>query len=204
MRAIIAVQQATARERLRDLLEEAGVNVVGEASAEDEAEEHIRTLRPDLVVIDGEQPDLERLAAIQKASSGSAPVVLLVTPVAPPVNGNAHSPKPVRHLMVKDEGHIHFLEVEEIQWVEAEGNYVRVYAPDGDHLLRRKIGDLEAQLDPSRFVRIHRSAIVNVGVVDRLVPWFSGGYLVRLRTGKELKLSRGYAAKLFDSVGVQF
>jgi hypothetical protein len=73
-----------------------------------------------------------------------------------------------------------------------------VYA---EHLVRRRIGDLEAQLNPRNFVRIHRSAIVNLSAVSRMVPWFSGGYLVHLDSGKELKLSRSYATRLFDRVG---
>ena len=111
---------------------------------------------------------------------------------------------PARHadrLLVKEDETIRFINVGEIRWVESERNYLRIHTATSEYLVRRRIGDLEAQLDPKRFKRIHRSTIVNLDSVDRLVPWFSGGYLVHLRSGEELKLSRGYANKLFGQVG---
>lgn len=107
-------------------------------------------------------------------------------------------------LLVKEDDSIRFINVADIRWVESEKNYLRIHTDDAEYLVRRRIGELEAQLDPKRFQRIHRSTIVNLDSVDRLVPWFSGGYLVHLRSGEELKLSRGYANKLFDQVGKTF
>ena len=104
-------------------------------------------------------------------------------------------------LMVKENDGIRFISVDEIQFVESERNYLRIHTEDAEYVVRRRIGELETQLDPKHFMRIHRSTIVNLDFVDRLVPWFSGGYLVHLHSGEELKLSRGYANKLFDQVG---
>jgi tRNA A-37 threonylcarbamoyl transferase component Bud32 len=114
------------------------------------------------------------------------------------------TPALARHadrLLVKEDETIRFINVAEIRWVESERNYLRIHTATSEYLVRRRIADLEAQLDPKRFRRIHRSTIVNLDSVDRLVPWFSGGYLVHLRSGEELKLSRGYANKLFGQVG---
>lgn len=99
-------------------------------------------------------------------------------------------------LLLPEDRHLRFIEVSEIIWVEADGNYVRIHTRRGEHLIRRSLRDVSDLLDPRRFVRIHRSTVVNLEEVDHLEPWFSGGYLVRLRTGEELKISRHYAAKL--------
>jgi DNA-binding LytR/AlgR family response regulator len=104
-------------------------------------------------------------------------------------------------LLVKEDESIRFISVDDIRFVESERNYLRIHTDSSQYLVRRRIGVLESQLDPKRFRRIHRSTIVNLDSVDRLVPWFSGGYLVHLHSGEELKLSRGYANKLFDQVG---
>jgi serine/threonine protein kinase len=115
--------------------------------------------------------------------------------------GSAAAARHAGRLLVKEDESIRFISVDEIRWVESERNYLRIHTATSEYLVRRRIGDLEAQLDPERFKRIHRSTIVNLDSVDRLVPWFSGGYLVHLRSGEELKLSRGYANKLFGQVG---
>jgi two-component system LytT family response regulator len=108
-------------------------------------------------------------------------------------------------LLIRSDDAIHFIQVRDIEWIEADGNYVRVHTGGGHtHVLRRKIGELEKQLDDQRFLRVHRSTIVNLDAVQRLVPWYSGGYVVRLKSGHETKLSRGYAARLFERVGSDF
>lgn len=104
-------------------------------------------------------------------------------------------------LLLRKKDHLGFLRLRDIDWLQADGNYTRIHAGKTQHLVRRGIGDLEAQLDRDRFVRISRSMIVNLERIDRLVPWFSGGYLVRLSSGAELKLTRRYAYKLFAVVG---
>ncbi|MCG6954788.1 MAG: LytTR family transcriptional regulator DNA-binding domain-containing protein [Gemmatimonadetes bacterium] len=117
---------------------------------------------------------------------------------AAPANG---STRYAERLLVKEEENIRFIDVDDIRFVESHRNHVRIHTDTCEYMVRRRIGVLESQLDPNRFKRIHRSTIVNLDSVDRLVPWFSGGYLVHLHSGEELKLSRGYAHKLFDQVG---
>ena len=118
-------------------------------------------------------------------------------PDGPPASGPEHgSTVYYDRLLLPEDKHLRFIEVRDIVWVEADGNYVRIHARDEEHLIRRKLGEVAELLDPRRFVRIHRSTVVNLEEIDHLVPWFSGGYLVRLRTGQELKISRHYAAKL--------
>ena len=104
-------------------------------------------------------------------------------------------------LVVKDAGRVFFLETAEIEWVEAEGNYINVHTQKKSHLLRETISGLEAQLDPRKFVRIHRSAIVNIGSVRELQPWTHGEYHVILRNGTSLTLSRNYRENLRNVLG---
>jgi len=91
--------------------------------------------------------------------------------------------------------------VDDVDWVEAEGNYVRLHVGKTSHLLRETIAALEASLDARRFRRIHRSAIVNVDRIAELLPWFRKDYKVRLRDGTELTLSRNYVDRLAEFLG---
>jgi two-component system LytT family response regulator len=90
---------------------------------------------------------------------------------------------------------------DEIDWIGAEGNYVRLHAGRVTHLVRETIGSLETTLDPRRFRRIHRSAIVNVDRIRELHPWFGKDYKVVLRDGHELTLSRTYTDRLPEFLG---
>jgi two-component system LytT family response regulator len=104
----------------------------------------------------------------------------------------------LERLMIKSGGRAFFIKTEEIDWIEAEGKYVRLHAGRESYLLREAIGGLETQLDPKRFLRIHRSSIVNIDRVRELQPWFHQDYRVVLRDGTELILSRGCRKKLAE------
>lgn len=95
-------------------------------------------------------------------------------------------------LLVRGAGRLYFVAVEEIDWIEAADNYVRLHVGNAVHVLRETIGNLEARLDPARFARIHRSAIVALARVRQLEPTFNGEYVVTLTTGRQLTLSRTY------------
>ncbi|MFG1691773.1 LytR/AlgR family response regulator transcription factor [Gemmatimonadota bacterium] len=104
-------------------------------------------------------------------------------------------------LLLKDGPNARFIRIGEIQWIEADGNYVCIHTAKDKHLIRRTISELEKTLDPNQFCRIHRSTIVNLEYVDRLSPAFSGAYYVHMKTRNELVLSRGYRSKLFGRIG---
>jgi two-component system LytT family response regulator len=99
-------------------------------------------------------------------------------------------------LVVKSGGRLFFLRADEIDWVEAAGNYVRLHVGTTSHLLRETMNAIESRLDPEKFFRIHRSRIVNMERIQELQPWLNGEYAVLLRTGTRLTLSRGYREKL--------
>lgn len=107
----------------------------------------------------------------------------------------------VERMVIKSGGRAFFLKTDEIDWVEAEGKYVRLHVGKESYLVREAISGLEAQLDPKKFLRIHRSTIVNIDRVRELQPWFHNEYRVILRDGTELMLSRSCRKKLGDLLG---
>jgi two-component system LytT family response regulator len=104
-------------------------------------------------------------------------------------------------LVVKSGGRLFFLRADEIDWIEAAGNYVRLHVGADTHMLRETMNSIESRLDPELFVRIHRSHIVNIERIKELQPWFNGEYVVILRSGHRLTLSRGHREKLQDRLG---
>ena len=107
----------------------------------------------------------------------------------------------MERFIIKSGGRAFFLKIEEIDWIEAEGKYVRLHVGKESYLLREAISSLEAQLDPKRFPRIHRSTIVNIDRIRELQPWFHNEYRVILRDGTQLMLSRSCRKKLGELLG---
>ena len=105
-------------------------------------------------------------------------------------------PRHLTRLMVKSGDRFVFVKDDEIDWVEADGNYVRLHVGEAEYLLRETIRGLEARLDPERFLRIHRSTIVNLDRVREIHPLFHGEYRVVLADQTKLTLSRGYRDRL--------
>jgi two-component system LytT family response regulator len=104
-------------------------------------------------------------------------------------------------MVVKSNGKIIFLRNEEIDWMEAAGNYVTIHIGKETHMIRETMSHMESQLDPGTFIRIHRSTIINVGKLKELHPWFNGEAKVILTTNAELIASRSYRERLFAAVG---
>ena len=107
----------------------------------------------------------------------------------------------VERLVIKAGGRAFFLKTDEIDWIEAEGKYVRLHVGKESYLLREAMGSMESQLDPKKFPRIHRSTIVNIERVRELQPWFHNEYRVILKDGTELMLSRSCRKRLGELLG---
>jgi two-component system, LytTR family, response regulator len=104
--------------------------------------------------------------------------------------------KHLERLSIKSAGRITFLSVDEIDWIEAADNYVQVHAGRESHLLHATMNSLEGRLDPDKFLRIHRSAIVNIGRIKELHSMFHGEYRIVLKDGTRLTSGRGYRENL--------
>jgi two-component system, LytTR family, response regulator len=99
-------------------------------------------------------------------------------------------------LVFRDNGRLIFVDLDDIDWIGASANYVRLNAGAESYLVRESIGRLSGQLDPERFVRIHRSVIVNVRRIKELQSCNAGEYIAILKNGKKLPCSRGFRGEL--------
>lgn len=109
---------------------------------------------------------------------------------------NAPRARQAQRIAVRENDRVLFLRLDEIDWIEAADNYVRLHCGPGTHMLRETMSEAEARLDPARFIRIHRSTIVNMDRIAELRPWFRGDYQVVLRDGTKLTLTRTRREKL--------
>ncbi len=243
--ALIADDERLARQRIRTLLSGfPQVKIVAEAGDGREAVEQIETLRPSLVFLDVQMPELDGFAVLEKIDSATLPVVIFVTAYdafalrAFEVHAVDYLLKPftrarfgramehvLQRLGQKDDGAlapqlvsllesvrrdrqaqdrvairteegIYFVRISEIDWVEASGNYLKLHAGSQQHPLRDTLKNFQERLDPNRFLRVHRSAIVNIDAIQRLERWFHGEYSVVLRDGTKLTSSRSYSERL--------
>ena len=110
-------------------------------------------------------------------------------------------PKRADRLAVKSNGRVLFLKLDDLDWIEAADNYVNLHVGADAHLLRVTMTALEARLPGEKFMRISRSTIVNVERIKELQPLFHGEYVVILRSGVKLTLSRSYRDKLHQLLG---
>ncbi|HLE32216.1 MAG TPA: LytTR family DNA-binding domain-containing protein [Bacteroidota bacterium] len=106
--------------------------------------------------------------------------------------------KHLDRILVKSSGRVFFLRFDEIDWIESSGNYVKLHVGSESHLLRETMTQMEQKLEAGKFVRIHRTTIVNIDRIKELQPWFNGDYIVLLLNGTKLTASRGYKKKLSE------
>lgn len=135
------------------------------------------------------------LAEAGVAGSGTAPSAS-ARQADPPTRA-----RPLDRFLIKGGGRVLVLPVEEVDWIEAAGDYVRLHVGEKAHLLRDRISSLAEQLDPAKFARIHRSTIVNIERICELQPWGNREYIVLLKDGTPLKLSRGFRDDLESMFG---
>jgi two-component system LytT family response regulator len=250
IRTLIVDDEPLGRERVRALLaEDPEIEIIGECKDGREAVAAIETLRPALLFLDVQMPEMDGFEVLEATAGEKMPVVIFVTAydryavkafevhaldyllksfdrerfasalerakeeihrgresgigarVAGLLEEIQSRQKRLTRLVIKSAGRIFFLRVEEIDWIEGADNYVRLHAGKEKHLLRETLQSLEGRLDPERFLRIHRSTIVNIDSIQELQSLFHGDYAVRLRDGTELTLSRGYREKLGTPLG---
>jgi two-component system LytT family response regulator len=250
IRVLVVDDEPLAREKIRGMAaDDAELRVVGECSNGAEAIDAIQTLRPDLILLDVQMPEVGGFAVLEALKDEGLPPVIFITAydhyavrafefhaldyLLKPFdrerfraaidrakrqirreNGGAldarilamleqmrEQPRYTERLVVKTGGRVFFLNAEEIDWVEAEGNYVSIHAGKKSYLLRETISGIEGQLDPRHFVRIHRSAVVNINRIKELQPWSHGEYHVILHDGTQLTLSRSYRDNLQSALG---
>jgi len=274
---LIVDDESLARQRVRRLLQaEPDVEIVGEAETGRDAVRMIQEMRPDLVCLDVQMPELDGFGVLRELDSEAVPMVLFITAydehaqrafdvhavdyVLKPVdadrfsaaferartqrahavaaerlgellatvrrladadtgldasagtsaagangtngtNGTNGNGRYASRILVKQDGRMYFVKTSEIDWIEADRNYVRLHVGKEAHTIRERISHLEETLDPRLFARIHRSTIVNLNRVREMQQWFSGDYVVILEDGTRLRLSRHYRDRVEQQVG---
>jgi two-component system LytT family response regulator len=104
--------------------------------------------------------------------------------------------EPIDRVVIKSGGLIYFLKIEEIDWVEGAGDYLSLHSGNKTHLIRETMGNFHAKLDAQKFLRTHRSTIVNIDRIKDIRPLSKGEYVITLTSGRCLKSSRGYRHEL--------
>jgi two-component system LytT family response regulator len=250
VRVVIADDERLARQKVRILLDsEPNVAVVAECQDGRQTISAINCLRPDLLLLDIQMPDLDGFQVLKEIPPLELPVVIFTSAydqyairafeahaldylLKPFDQERLHqameraraellksenreithrliellshvksdaAAKPIEaenRLVIKTKGRVVFLDLDDIDWVEAAANYVRLNAGKESYLLRETISRTSERLNPNEFVRIHRSTIVNVRKIKELIPVNSSEYVVVLKNGKELSCSRGYRSLL--------
>jgi two-component system LytT family response regulator len=144
----------------------------------------------------------ERLAkAIHRAREALAEGQDLSAQLGPLLEGLATEGRYLTRLALRDRDRIRVLDTDEVDWIGVEDEQVMVHVGDQAYPIRRTLTELEARLDPGRFFRAHRSAIVNLDRVQEIIPWFKGAHILRLTTGAEVDLSRTQARALRKILG---
>ena len=144
----------------------------------------------------------ERLkTAIQRAEEGLAEERDLTERLVPLLEGLAAQGRYLTRLAVRDRDGVRVLDAREVDWIGIEGEQVIVHVGERAFPVRRTLADLEARLDPAQFFRAHRSAIVNLDRVQKIIPWFKGSHKLQLTTGVEVDLSRAQARALRKILG---
>jgi len=219
MKVVIVDDEPLARNVVRMLVErDPELTVAGECSGVD-AVELIAREKPDILFLDIQMPEVGGFDVLERAGANSVPAVVFVTAYdqyalrAFEVAALDYLLKPfddarfyaallrakekartrtpfVRRFLVRTRGKVVLVNADDIDWIEAADYYVSIHAGGRTHLLRETMQELESKLDPERFVRVHRSAIVNIDRVQELHPLFRGDSVVLLRDGTQLRLSR--------------
>jgi two-component system LytT family response regulator len=144
----------------------------------------------------------ERLEqAIRRARQAQAEEKDFASRLAPLLESLSSQGHYLTRLAVRDGNRIRVLTVDEVDWIGIEADAVYAHVGDEAYAVRRTLTDLEARLDPARFFRAHRSAVVNLDRVKEIIPWFKGSHKLRLTTGAEVELSRSQARALRKVLG---
>jgi len=221
IRVLVVDDETSARRRVAQFLAaHPDVEIVGEAQNGVQACEAIERLQPDLVFLDVEMPEMSGLEVAERIGAAHMPATIFATAYEHYALGafNAHAMdylvKPFdearfgaamakarrwlgarqghdRLLVKSGQSHV-LLKVADIMYISAEGNYVRLHTTSGEHLLRERMAGILERLDGVLFKRIHRSHIVNLDHVSKLLPWFGGDSLVMMADGSRLTLSRNH------------
>ena len=230
LRVALVDDEPLGRERIRSLLSaEAGVALVGEYRAGEEAVAGLTTTKTQVLFLDVQMPGLDGFGVVRRLGETLAPddmpVIVFVTAhdeyaikafdvsatdylLKPFDRERFHNALARARTRVRERGKTEsrfvvrlgsktfFVRAADVDWIGGEGNYARLHAAGKRHLVRETLKSVEARLDPREFVRVHRSAIVNVDRIATLQPHSHGQYVVTMKDGARLISSRTHSVKV--------
>lgn len=254
--AIVADDEAVARRRLVRMVEESGrASVVAACAGGRDAVERAVALRPDLLFLDVQMPDLDGFQVVEAIAGRVSPAIVFVTAydqyalrafdvhavdyllkpfdaarfqhalgraidratsrrpgdddrlralLADYLSANrAPNPAYLDRVAVKHDGTLRIVRTTDVDWWEADGNYVRLHTAGSSFLVRSTMSAIESQLDPRLFIRVHRRYVVNVDRIVEVQPWFAGDAVAVLRSGTKVRVSRTYRERLHARLGAK-
>jgi DNA-binding LytR/AlgR family response regulator len=140
-------------------------------------------------------------AAIRRAQEAMSEGQASVSRLGPLLESLTAQGRYMTRLAVRDRDRIRVLDVSDVDWIGVEQEQVIVHVAGETYLVRRTLAELAERLDPATFFRAHRSALVNLGRVQEVIPWFKGSHKLRLVSGAEVDLSRAQARALREMLG---
>lgn len=135
-------------------------------------------------------------AAVARARDRAAAATPPADAVAKVLEQLGAQKRHAERFVVRRGDQLSFVKVDDVEWIEATGNYMRLFAAGGTHILRETMKSLEQRLDPARFVRIHRSIIVQIDCIASLEPHFHGEWVIAMRDGTRFTSSRMYSERV--------
>jgi len=245
IRVLIADDEPLARERIRRFLEtDPDIEIRGECGNGLETVAAIEEIRPDLVFLDIQMPELDGFGVIHTVGVERMPAIIFITAydqyavkafethaldylLKPftrerfqqsldwaketlakglPQNLNQRlmemlrefqpAPRYLERIIVKSAGRIQLIKSDDADWFQAAGNYIEIHVGSQTHMIRETMNHLETRLDPARFQRIHRCTMVNLDRIQEIHTYFNNEYVVILKDGTRLNMSRKYKDKL--------
>jgi two-component system LytT family response regulator len=144
-----------------------------------------------------------RAAGARQADGELARLSRLIEELRAGQSAPAKERRPLDRLLVSVNGSSVIVPASEIDWIEAQGNYVRIHRGSAALMMRESLSSIEANLDPHLFARVHRGAVVNVSRIKEVQPWFSGASILILLNGQRLTVSRSHRREFEARFGVQ-
>ena len=231
IRVLVVDDEPLARQRIEDLLAKTSdMQLIDTASTGTEAVKKIRELKPDLVFLDVQMPGMTGVEIADAVGRDKMPATIFVTAyethavkafeldaldyLVKPFDderfeqalARARKTLPAEEYMqripVEIRGQVRIVPVEMVEYITASGPYAELHVGDRTFAIRERMQTLEERLDPSRFFRVHRSAIARLDLIDAILRGSGGDYGVRLKNGTELSLSRSRREALEEKLGL--
>jgi two-component system LytT family response regulator len=254
LKVLIVDDEPFARKYISEMLNrEPDIEITGEAGDGKAALKCLAKIKPDLLFLDIQMPEMDGFALLEQLDREQLPAIIFTTAyeeyairafevhaldyllkpfdqvrfaqalqraretlaetvpkqdetdqIAALLQAIKEKPRYLERLLVKQNGRIVFVKLDQIDWIKADDKYVHLRGANHRHMIRQTLGAIKTQLDPAKFVQINRSVIVNLDSIKELHTGFHGDHEVQLHDGSKFPLSKNHKSDLFDLLGKPF